>query len=77
VTATTSTVRIKWGLSVLDWRAHAIDEGADHPVGVYRARCGHLLMVVTALSDGPTGKPCTDCAALQFEAAQRALDESR
>jgi hypothetical protein len=40
---------IKWGLSPLDWRNHAVDEWADHPIGVYRAQCGHLLMIVTAL----------------------------
>ncbi|HWR47010.1 MAG TPA: hypothetical protein VN327_05245 [Pseudonocardiaceae bacterium] len=31
----------RWGLSSLDWHAHAIDEDADHPCGVYLARCGH------------------------------------
>jgi hypothetical protein len=28
---------IKWGLSVLDWRDHAIDDHHDHPTGVYKA----------------------------------------
>ena len=41
------------GLSVLDWRSHAVDEFADHPLGVYRVWCGHLLMMVTELTDGP------------------------
>jgi hypothetical protein len=40
-------VRIKWGLSVLDWRDHAIDAHHDHPIGVYKAQCGHSLMTVT------------------------------
>ena len=46
---------MKWGLSVLDWHSHAIDERGDHPIGVYRAQCGHLLMVVTTLHEAPTG----------------------
>ncbi|MCA1703840.1 MAG: hypothetical protein LC808_11480 [Actinobacteria bacterium] len=31
---------IRWGLSVLDWHSHAIDERRYHPVGVYKAECG-------------------------------------
>jgi hypothetical protein len=38
---------IKWGLSVLDWRDHAINDHHDHPTGVYKAQCGHSLMMVT------------------------------
>jgi hypothetical protein len=57
---------IRWGLSILDWRSHAIDERSDHPVGVYKAECGHLLMMVTTLHDRPNGKPCEACAAQQF-----------
>lgn len=30
---------IKWGLSVLDWRDHAINESQDHPIGALKARC--------------------------------------
>ena len=57
---------IRWGLSILDWCSHAIDERRDHPVGVFKAECGHLLMVVTTLHDRPNGKPCEACAAQQF-----------
>jgi hypothetical protein len=53
---------VKWGLSPLDWRSHAVDEWADHPIGVYRAQCGHLLMMVTALLKMPYGKRCEACA---------------
>jgi hypothetical protein len=35
---------VRWGLSVQDWRGHAVDELGDHPSGVYRAECGHLLL---------------------------------
>jgi hypothetical protein len=56
---------IKWGLSPLDWRNHAVDEWADHPIGVYRAHCGHLLMMVTTLLEMPYGKLCEACAAAQ------------
>lgn len=47
------SVVIKCGLSPLDWRSHAVDERADHPIGVYRAQCGHLLMMITALPEMP------------------------
>ncbi len=33
---------MRWALSVLDWRWHAIDDLGDHPAGVFRAQCGHL-----------------------------------
>lgn len=52
---------MSWGLSILDFQAHAIDLLADHPVGVYRARCGHLLMVVTELCEQPSGRACAEC----------------
>jgi hypothetical protein len=57
---------IKWGLSVLDWRNHAIDEWADHPIGVLKAECGHLLLMVTTLHNEPTGRVCEECAVVQF-----------
>lgn len=46
---------IKWGLSVLDWRDHAINESQDHPIGVLKAECGHLLMLVTPLRETSCG----------------------
>jgi hypothetical protein len=51
---------IRWGLSVLDWCSHAIDERRDHPVG--KAECGHLLMMVVQLHEQPSGRPCEACA---------------
>jgi hypothetical protein len=57
---------VQWALSVEDWRSHAVDELGDHPSGVYRAECGHLLMMVTTLHDEPHGAPCQVCAALQL-----------
>lgn len=51
---------MSWGLSILNFQAHAIDPLADHPVGVYRARCGHLLMVVTELCEQPPGRVCAE-----------------
>lgn len=52
----------RWGLSPLDAPAHAIDEGADHPYGVYVARCGPQLLMATALHDNPTRRLCPSCA---------------
>jgi hypothetical protein len=62
-------VSVKWGLSVLDWRSHAINERAEHPIGVLRAECGHLLMTVTVLHETPYTASCEACAALQLARA--------
>jgi hypothetical protein len=43
---------MKWGLSVLDWRSHAINEHTEHPIGVFKAECGHLL--------GPSARSVVD-----------------
>lgn len=67
---------IRWGLSILDWRSHAIDERRYHPVGVFKAECGHLLMMVVQLYEQPGGKPCETCATLQLELVQAALDRA-
>ncbi|MGH4007380.1 MAG: hypothetical protein ACRDTH_04300 [Pseudonocardiaceae bacterium] len=56
---------IKWGLPVLDFHRHAIDDRARHPSGCLKAECGHLLMMVTPLGDEPYGRLCPACAAIQ------------
>jgi hypothetical protein len=48
---------MRWGLSVLDWRSHAINEVGEQPIGVLKAECGHLLMMVTTLHEKPSGVP--------------------
>ena len=68
---------VRWGLSVLDWTHHAIDERADHPNGCYRASCGHLLIFVVPLEDAPYGKTCEDCAAEQYDIAIEDLGRSQ
>jgi hypothetical protein len=60
---------MKWGLSVLDWHSHAIDERGDHPIGVLEGECGHLLMMVTTLHEEPYGRACEACAGQQFARA--------
>jgi hypothetical protein len=35
----------------------AIDERAEHPIGVLKAEYGHLLMMVTVLHEKPDGDP--------------------
>jgi hypothetical protein len=52
---------IQWGLTVLDWRDHAISNHHAHPTGVYKAQCGHSLMV-TPLRDTSCGRQCQACA---------------
>ncbi|MGH3692637.1 MAG: hypothetical protein ACRDRX_01295 [Pseudonocardiaceae bacterium] len=69
--------RIKWGLSVLDFRRHAVDECAEHPIGVYKAQCGHLLMMVTPLLAAPVSSRCEVCAAVQSGRARAAERSTR
>lgn len=70
-------VHIEWGLSVLDWRSHTIDVCRDdHPGGVYRAQCGHLLDSVVPLRERPLAAPCPACATLQLELVQAALERA-
>jgi hypothetical protein len=57
---------IRWGLSTLDWRWHAVSELADHPTGVYKAQCGALLLMVTSLVEEPAGSPCEACSGIQL-----------
>ncbi|MGH4008335.1 MAG: hypothetical protein ACRDTH_09325 [Pseudonocardiaceae bacterium] len=33
---------VKWGLPVLDFHRHAIDDRKRHPSGCYKAECGYL-----------------------------------
>jgi hypothetical protein len=51
----------RWGVSSLDWRSHAIDEDAEHPRGVYVARCGQRLVRGTSLYDEAPGWMCLSC----------------
>lgn len=46
----------------MDRHAHAIDEYADHPHGVYVARCGHRLRIAINPHDDPPGRICLSCA---------------
>ncbi|MBW0009676.1 MAG: hypothetical protein JO063_06090 [Pseudonocardiales bacterium] len=52
----------RWGVSSLDWRSHAIDEGADHPYEMYVARCGQRLVMGSSLYDEAPGWMCLACA---------------
>lgn len=37
----------RWGRSILNWRTHLVDPLGEHPIGCYRAACGHTLPAVT------------------------------
>jgi len=50
-----------WGVSSLDWRSQAIDEDADHPYGVYVARCGQRVFMGASLYDEAPGWMCLAC----------------
>jgi hypothetical protein len=54
-------IAARWGLSSLDAHAHAINEDADHPHGVYVARCGQRLFRDISLHDEPPGWICLSC----------------
>lgn len=68
---------MRWGLSILDFHHHAIDERGDHPTGVYKAECGHLLLMVTPLHEEPYGRLCGACAAIQTARAVTRHDSDR
>lgn len=56
------TTAPRWALCPLDWHAHAVDPYADHPLGLWIARCGHRLSGGTPLYDFPQGHRCPSCA---------------
>ena len=56
------TIPPEWAVSSLDQHAHAVDAWADHPLGVWIARCGHHLLAGTPWYDVPQGKQCASCA---------------
>ena len=56
------TVAPRWALCPLGWQAHAIDAWADHPPGVWIARCGHQLSGGTPLYEPSQGQVCPSCA---------------
>lgn len=66
------TIPPRWALSPLDWQAHAIDPWADHPLGVWIARCGHRLLSGTTLHDTPPGSRCPACT--RWSQPQRTQD---
>lgn len=55
---------ILWGLSILDFQRHAVDELAEHPIGCYRAQCGHLADEVVSLSPDAFGDRCAECTGM-------------
>lgn len=67
---------MKWGRCAVDFGWHAIDEGRDHPVGMFEAQCGHRLPIVD-LWDEPYGVGCRACAALPFELATDFVESAR
>lgn len=56
------TMTPRWALCPLDGQAHAVDAWADHPSGIWIARCGYRLPGSTGLHDDPPGQQCSTCA---------------
>jgi hypothetical protein len=48
----------RWTLSSLDWYAHAVNEYAERPYGVWVARCRHRLLTVTVLHHNRPSRIC-------------------
>jgi hypothetical protein len=48
---------IRW---VLGWHRPPSSTN-NHPIGVFKALGGHLLMIVTELSERPGGNACEAC----------------
>ncbi len=46
----------------MDWQAHCVDLDADHPVGLWIARCGRRLPARVGLHEQPPGHRCMSCA---------------
>jgi hypothetical protein len=51
----------RWAFSPLDYAAHLLLPDGDHPYGVLKARCGHLLPTVASVYDRPCGRKCLTC----------------
>jgi hypothetical protein len=56
------TIIPHWAFCPLGWHAPAINTWADHPLGVWIARCRHQLSGSTPLYDLPHGQPGARCA---------------
>jgi hypothetical protein len=52
----------QWGLFPLDWHAHAIDEHANHPYGVYVSQLRVLTDDGHHAAREPTEPICLPCA---------------
>lgn len=50
----------RWAFSPLDYAAHLLSDG-DQPLGVLKARCGHLLPMVATECAQPPGRKCPPC----------------
>ncbi|MGH3701639.1 MAG: hypothetical protein ACRDQY_19685 [Pseudonocardiaceae bacterium] len=43
----------RWGVSLLDYHAHAINPGGEHPVGVWVAYCRQMVFPGATLYEEP------------------------
>jgi hypothetical protein len=66
---------MKWGLSPLDWRSHAINERADHPSGVLIADCDHRPMIIATPAQRTRGEAVPDLRRRAARAANDRHDE--
>lgn len=66
--------RTRWGLSVQDWRSHAIDICRDHPQWRVPGPVRSPAAGVVPLQERPLTAPCPTCATLQLECATLQLE---
>lgn len=55
---------MRWALSPLDYRAHAVTDATGGPPGGMVARCGHHLPVAAGLDEVPRAALCAGCAVM-------------
>jgi hypothetical protein len=65
-------VPVRWAVSRVDHRWHAVDERRAHPSGVWVADCGHRVLSA-GLHERPGGRVCELCASRQLVRALPSL----
>lgn len=65
-TATAAMV-CPWGLSVTDWRAHALIDAAEPAWGMQRTRCGVWHPIGCPVAVARRGEVCPRCAAVGIQ----------
>lgn len=52
---------VRWALPPLEYHAHLVPDGGEHPLGGPTARCGHRLPAAAAGHAAPPARRCPPC----------------